>query len=449
MAYLKLDYSQLEKAARNSSKTAGRIRTYAEDLQRNVGDKVNGVTGGANGNTSTVASLATQKANALRKKADEYDELQKKLAKLRRSAESADKAVAAKLRADQKTAYQNLNWLDKLLVNINGFMNDAIPESEVGRFLNNMIETQRLIDRFKVNGLAIARDFFIHGKGRYLINIALGVGAAIAAVLAIAGTGGLVLVAAVVAAAVACVAAVAITIDNVTALANETDNPGYAKHMGSTDSLKSYAEKHYYDKDIQNAFGTVDRVGEIAGAFRDLGSIFATTATVKGPNGVKTTKTVYKVDWNTAKGNLLKKVGFTKSTDLNPETAIDLNTKAKSGQAYKKVVNGKTYYATPESFFKSVAGIKSNPESHSKTWTNMSSLDRSIQTGKTIIGNTNTVLKDVNSLNKQLLGKNDNYGTFKNVVRHVPIAKDVWSIGEGFFGKENTKEHLSPVFNGK
>lgn len=431
MAYLRIDYSQLDNAANSAQRVADRLNSYAIGIQNDLVNKASNVTGGQNGNMTSVVAMATYKANAIRQKAAKYEQLKSRLNNLRINAEDVDNNVANKLRADQRGYEQNLSWFERILVHVHEFINGVVGESEFGRFLNNIGGGVRLIEQFKANALGIVHDFFAHGKGRYIVNIAIGVTAAIAAIVACVGTGGIVAIAAVIAAVVAVGVAAVTIIDNAIALSTTEDNPGYAKHMGNTDSLQSFAEKHVFKKSFQNIGKALDIVGHIASAVRDIGGVFKNTKEIsKIKNGIKVKKekTVYEFKKDVVKKNLLEKLGFVSTDELNPSSVLKMEDKVKNKHAVEKIINEKKYYLSPKSFFEKAYGFKSRPETQSMDWGKKTRVMRFASGVEYVNDNIKSGIEEARSLRKMADGESDAKSTIQYAFKHIPAINELYSI---------------------
>lgn len=270
MGKLYVDYSDLERASSDAKKAAEESDQYADAIQKHVVNPLSNIHGGQSNYTGVAVSLANAKIKQLRNNANWYRELSGKINTFGAHAESADKNVRTKLHSIQQEWYQNLSFIQKVMVNTYSVFSHTIGRTDIGKFIMSVGNVgSYFIERGKSLVQSVAR-WFQYGNGRYVLNIAsavFGIGAAIASLvvtciapnpftLAIA-VGGLVL-------AYKSVKGVLSMYDNFDALGTSETDPGLARYKGNTKTVLDFAKKHFHDKTIQKIAGGVDFVGTVA-----------------------------------------------------------------------------------------------------------------------------------------------------------------------------------------
>ena len=434
MAKIRVDYSELGEVAKLAGKAASEMDEYAKAIDKSVSGPIGSLTGGSTQYTSTVASLAQQKAKALRDKADKYREFQSNTQSFISTAQSADKDVESYINSIKQEDYKSLSWGQKVVSKLYDIYSGVFSGTEIGKVLNIVGSVIELKNELKILAVKKVRDFFVYGKGRYLINIALTVAAAVGAVVALCNpvTGpfaAVIMAAAVIAAAVKVMTAGVTIGDNLKALFMEGDDPGAARYYGNTSSLKDFAKKHIHDKKIQNIAGVVDTVGVVADVVSSVGSLFTKTHTMAmaNPDGSITIQDVNQLDWSkaTLKENLLKKFGFSQVT--------------KTGADGRPVINVLTQQPVTETKFsgssliKNVFGVKGldydgypsvyEGRAVHKTVGTITDVTKAVKNISTPISEI-TKLSDLNTY-----GAHNTEKVVKNIFKHVPVVKDFTDAG--------------------
>lgn len=325
MARIRIDYSDLVDAAKKAGQAADEMENYASSISSRVEGPIGSLPGGASNYTNSIADLARQKAQSLRTKAGKYKTFEGNASSLVETAKAADKEVEVYIGRLKSSDSQNLTWCQKIGAALYDLYSSTIGTTEFGRAINMMANSAAFIAELRITALKKARDVFVYGKGRYVLNIVLTVAAAVAAVSAIFNPLAWPFAIAAVVAAVVKVAASGLTIsDNIKALFVETDDPGAARYYGNTSSLENFAKKHFHNKTVQNLFKGVDTVGAIADAVAQMGNLLTASRTmqVANPDGSLSTIKVseFKPSMATVKENLLKKIGVSSSPTIDSKT---------------------------------------------------------------------------------------------------------------------------------
>lgn len=434
MARIKIDYSELEEAANNAVRAANEMDVYAQRIGNVVESPINNLTGGSSQYTSTVASLAQRKASELRSKRDKYKSFETGARNLADSARAADGNVESYINSLKAEDSKNLTWGQKICAAFYDLYSNFISGSDVGKVLNVIVGGVELVNELKVVAFKKAYNWFVYGKGRYVLNIVLTVAAAVGAIVAlcnpVTGPFAALFIAAAAIAAVVKVATAGVTLsDNLKALFMDSDDPGAARYYGNTSSLSDFAKKHIHDKRAQSFAKATDIVGKVADAVSSFGSLFTKTHTMAmtNPDGSISVVDVKQLDWSssTLKENLLKKVGVTSSVKLD-----DYGRPIKNIATNQDVMN---YKFSMSSLVKNAFGIKDTkygdiPSVHNgaPVYSGLGRADDAIKTVK----NGGVLPSELGKLKQlSIYGGGGSKEVFKYGLKHTPIVKDFADFG--------------------
>jgi hypothetical protein len=422
MTRIRIDYSDLLDSASWAKKSSDRLEEYADEINREVGSKINNLTRGASGNTNSIFDLANRKVNDLRSQASRYRSYEDRLKKFVENAKSADERVEMNIEKIRKEDYKGLSLFQKITATFYGLYQKTLGRTAFGRAMDTI--TRLRVDKLLViqTGLKKAKDFFKYGKGRYIINIVSAVGTVIGAIATLANpiTGPLAAVAALasVAAAVSLVVKLGssgVTIaDNIRALFMESDDPGAARYYGNTNSIESFTKKHVHSKKWQNIAQIVDFAGTTADVVRSGLDLFTNSHTMQvlNPDGSisKLTVGVQDFSWDTLKGNLLSNIGF--STNVVKDAGGNL---VRDGFGNIKT---RTTFSTA-SLLKKIAGWK-------KTGGTVTTLNNITN----VISNTTLPVREINKINDlRFSTRGFIKGELRTLLKHIPIVKDYVDFG--------------------
>lgn len=294
MATVRIDFSDVSDASKRAQEASDRMLEYASHMEQRVGNRLGSLTCGPTSLTSAAQALAQEKARSLRDKAADFSSLHRKLDKLYTAAENADARVESDMRSRNETSSQNLGALEKVTAWIHMAYSTVVGNSEFGKALNQFGKGVRGL---ATDALQKARDFFVYGKGRYILQDigqivgvafaikglvkSIGVFMAVAAIPGVNVIAGVVVLAAVVATAITAVTAFTTLKEQHEALKHHDDDPGYARYHGKATSLEDYAKRNVYDEGAQEFAHRVDVAGHVTGFVRDIGSAFL-PSTVSG-----------------------------------------------------------------------------------------------------------------------------------------------------------------------
>ena len=201
-----------------------------------------------------------------------------------------------------------MNWWEKGQYYLYKMFNHAFGSSEAGAIVGNIINVGSYVHEKKMECLKSIRDWFAHGDGKYVLNIALAAIAAIGAVVAViltfpAGTilATIVLMATIIASIVTITDSGAKIVENVKALKMNSTEPGQARYYGNTSDLTDFAMKESTDKEQQDRAKWIDTTGKIAGFVAFVGG-FGVTRNRAGTN-------VTSPGFKNGKGCVLENIG--------------------------------------------------------------------------------------------------------------------------------------------
>ena len=309
MATIKINYPSLENAAKQALNVATEMGEYADAIPGKITNPLGNLTGGSSSNTSTVQSLASQKASDLRKRASRYQSLSSQITSFVESAREADAQVKNRLTSIADRQAEKLNLWQRISYEFYKLYNGIVGSTPLGAFFNNLLSIGgSYVEWMKKCGKDVL-EWFQHGEGRYVLSMALSV---IGTISAIAGAilsfpvsgvfATLVAAAAIVSALVSAADTVATLYEGTKAIMMNNTHPGVARHYGNTSSVSDWAKKESTDAGLQSLFAGINTVGNIAGIFSFVGGGFTKTL----DNGTK----IGTLDFNTVKGNFAKSFGF-------------------------------------------------------------------------------------------------------------------------------------------
>ncbi len=337
MATVKINYSSLENVAQHALRVASEMEEYADAIPGKITNPLKNLTGGSSSNTSTVQSLALQKASSLRDRASRYQNLSSQLTSFVESAREADARVKSKLTslADQQAA--KLAWWQKIAYEFYKLTNGIIGSTPLGAFFNNLLSLSSMLEEWKKKIFKDVIEWFYYGSGRYVLSIVLSIagtaGAIAGAILSFPASGVFAIivgVAAVVSAVVSFFDTAATIADGIQALSTNSTHPGVARYYGSTSSVSDWSKKNSTSAAFQSFASGFNTVGNIAGVVSFIGGGF-----IKVDNGTK----IGTLDFTTVKSNFAKSFGFsfnekTKKYSFSPKVTFGFG--QERTEAFKK-----------------------------------------------------------------------------------------------------------------
>ena len=309
MSTVLINLSKLETAAEAATKAADNMEEYAALIPGKITSPLESLTGGSSSNTSSVVSLAQEKASELKRRATAYDTLSTQVSSFVSSAREADARVVSRISAVTESYVDDMNWWEKICYNVEKLKNFVFNLSELGKFMGNLANMLDVVDDWIENKKKKLYDWFKRGDGKYIASAVLS-GLAAAAAIALAITSFPVSgILATIAAGAAVISAVVATIDfaftfmdSIKAIIGNDTEPGVADYYGSTSSVSDWFKKHTTSKTAQTIASVTDIVGKIAGVVASIGSVFTKTAA----DGTK----LGTLDKSTIKENILGKLGL-------------------------------------------------------------------------------------------------------------------------------------------
>lgn len=343
MGKVTITYSKIKDAAKDAKKAADYYEDCAEELSKKVYNKLSINYGSdSRGYISSARNSVSSKIRDLNSKKSKYSSISSSLYSLQTNIENHENAAKSKVTsiATNSLGLKNRKWYQKVGDWIYGTVCvDLLNSNPITRGLGNLIKSG--LDYFDY-GFDKVIDWFKHGDGKYILNIALAV---LGDIAAIAGTIGSIVLCALATvatcgvatplliAAIASGIGTAMTIvdsgftiyNNVKALkiSHDSNDPGRARYYGNIAGVSSAIEK--YDMGGEKANKTWDVFGKgydlthtaaditavVSGTIGSAGLTDVTTKTASG----KTVRT-FSYDKTKVKGNLkntsLEKIGFRK-----------------------------------------------------------------------------------------------------------------------------------------
>lgn len=298
MTTITINFGHLQSAARDMRDVASRMESYADVLPRKINNPLSSLTGGSSSETSTVASLASQKARQLRDRAAAYRSLADKTERFADEARAADVEASRRIGKITSIHEKGLSGWDRVKYAGYKFINGITGSSKIGAFINSLTDIAGALGKISIESLKEAYSWFHRGDGKYFKNVVFAVTGALIAIFTCTAE-----VAAIIGCVIGVVVAVVTVLDSLKALnVSSSGEPGVARYYGSTSSLADYAKKHSTNRLIQMGAQGIDLIGDLLN-LRNLG---------KDLFSVKEgTKTVLKFDLKTLKTNLLGSIGVT------------------------------------------------------------------------------------------------------------------------------------------
>lgn len=256
MSEVNIKYSSLRDASQYANDLSNNLSTYAGEIARTVTKKLGNLPGNDNaGYANTAYSCAADKIRELNDNSTKFSDFAKKVNSFVENTIRADENVANSIRitassyVGERSVWQG--FCDFLW---NAVCVDFVNGTTLGRLIKDCATTVW-------SGVtAVAervRDWFKHGKGKYVWNMVyavvsavsaiVGVVTAIAAVVAAGTTAGIVF--AVIAAIAAVVGAVITTVNSAVKIYNnrkafKSDDPGVSRYLGTINGVSDAIEKY-------------------------------------------------------------------------------------------------------------------------------------------------------------------------------------------------------------
>ena len=309
MAKMQIDVSNVRDAADKASKAANELEKYADRIDKKVANPLGTLTGGSSGYTNSAQTLATTKARSVRARARQYHKLSVDLKRFATDAEAADKDVYTKFHTMYKARYSQLSVWQKMGATVYRLFNNAVGSTKIGKVMMTGVNLLKAGAARVHSALQSAVRWFQYGNGKYVLEIVIGVAAAVAAIVALFNpvTGPLAvvaLVAGIIAATYATGKAIMTLIDSSSAIATSKTDPGLARYKGGTSSFLDFAKKHFNNKTIQKVAGVGDVIGITASIVKSGLDFF------KSPKLDKAAPQEYKFSWENLKYNVKSSFGF-------------------------------------------------------------------------------------------------------------------------------------------
>lgn len=336
MSKITIKFSELEDAKDKAQKVQNEISGYVSQIKKHITTRISDLPGSdSSGYASTASTLAWQKISQLNEKSERFSSFQGTITGFIATARSVDTKVSNKIKSLADTVLEPRKWYQvpgDFLYDL--FCVDLANSNDLTKLIANIDKTA---NTYKEEFWDQAKDWFKHGDGKYALNIA---GAILAAIGAVAGviiaivtlpvTG----IAAVIIGAIALIASgisMAITLVNSqeTILANlkalRLSKEGYdgaARYYGNIDSLsEKWNRTDMGDQSDNEFYEGLGRVIDTTKVVADITTVVCSIAKLgnvvdyryKNPsiNGNKG----YDFSWNNIKKNILQGMEYRTSAD--------------------------------------------------------------------------------------------------------------------------------------
>lgn len=324
MSSIKIKYDELEQSSRNAKKLAGELEEYSCQITNRISNPVNSLPGNDKaGYASNIVSSASAKIKELNHKSGMFDTYAGKVEMFVANAQQADKNVENAIRSSAESYIGKRSWWQATCDAVYNFLFvDLANSNDVFRFLSDVSKAGwSYVTSFAEN----ARDWFKHGKGKYVWNIVSAVAAIVGAIVgaitavatAIAGGPVLAVVLAIIAAGAAVVGCLITTVNSAVKVYNNgkaffEDDPGVARYMGSIGSFSDAVEKYDMgDADDNkkwetagNVIDTTKTVCDVIGIVKGITNLGAEKSELTGRI------TGYKFNRNNILTNIRSNLGF-------------------------------------------------------------------------------------------------------------------------------------------
>lgn len=183
MSKITIKFSELEDAKDKAQKVQNEISGYVSQIKKHVTTRISDLPGSdSNGYASTASTLAWQKIGQLNEKSERFSNFQGTITGFIATARSTDTKVSNKIKSLADTVLEPRKWYQvpgDFLYDL--FCVDLANSNDLTKLIANIDKTA---NTYKEEAWDKAKDWFKHGDGKYVLNIA---GAVLAAIGAVAG----------------------------------------------------------------------------------------------------------------------------------------------------------------------------------------------------------------------------------------------------------------------
>lgn len=334
MGKVTITYSRIKDAAKDAEKAAKYYDDFSSELNQQVYCKLNICYGSdSKGYISSAKNTVYNKIKELNSKKTTYSNLSKSLYDLQERIESCENKAKNRVSsiAEDALELKNRKWYQKIGDWIYGTICvDLLNSNPLTRGLGNLIKSG--LDYLDY-GFDKAIDWFKHGNGKYILNIALSILGDIAAiagtiqaimlcVAATVATGG-VAAPLLIAAIASGIGTVMTLVDSGTTIYNnvkalkiskESNDPGRARYYGNIGGLSDTMDK--YDLGAEGTNNFWEGFGTGYDVVHNVANITSAAAGTVGSAGLVEKNGAVMYDSSAIKGNLknitLEKLGFRK-----------------------------------------------------------------------------------------------------------------------------------------
>lgn len=306
MSTIKIDYSEINSAARKARYAAGYYEDFAYEVERKVTRKMDSLAGyDQRGNVGNARAIISNKVRALRSKQNYYNSLATKLEILADNFEARETQVVRDVRSIATEAFglkKQSKWKAFTQWAYGTFCVDLVNWNPITRAIGNGIKTG--LDWVQEKG-SKAVDWFKHGNGKYVLEIALD---ALAIVGAVATTIGAIALAVATggAATPLVVAAVASTIGTIMTIVDagfsivnkgkalkiekNSGDPGQARFYGNISGVNDATDRtDFGGESANNVMGFVGESYDVIHTAADITAVVAGSMGSAGLTGKRVT----------------------------------------------------------------------------------------------------------------------------------------------------------------
>lgn len=331
MSSIKIKYDELEASSKYAKKLAGELDDYSYRITKKISNPVNSLPGNdKRGYASNIVSSASAKIRELKNRTNMFDTYASNVQTFVANAQKADKAVEKSIKSTAQGYIGERSKWEAFCDNVYNFLFvDLANKSDFVRFLSDAAKSGWT---YVTSYAEKAKDWFVHGDGRYVWNIVAGaaaviatiagaitaVGTAVAAVVAaIAGGPVIAAVLAVVAATAAVVGAIITTANSGVKVYNNSkalteDDPAISRYVGGIDGVSEAIEKYDMgDAEDNKNWETAGNVIDTTKTVCDVIGIVNSLVDLGAVKNVRTGLTEgYKFSKSNIEFNLKTKMGF-------------------------------------------------------------------------------------------------------------------------------------------
>lgn len=329
MAKVTINYSKFEQAADHAKSLSKQLSNYSTDLDRRVRSALGSLSGtDSRGYVASAMDNLRKKTNELNDRSLAFSSFAGDVTDLISKAKDADGRVAASIKSAASSYVGERSWFQSACDWVyNTIFVDWANSNPVARFLTNCVKST--VD-WMGGSIGKVYDWFKHGDGKYVWNIAAAVVGTIAAIAgAITAAAAIVsagCIAAMVLAVVGLVAAVVgavITVGNSAvklynnAKALKEDNPGVSRYLGDIGGISDAINK--YDMGSKEDNENWETTGKVIDTTKVVCDVVGIVTSFANMGAVKSDMTGRTTGYKFSKDNIIKNFRSSMGFDFKTE----------------------------------------------------------------------------------------------------------------------------------